>query len=471
MECEPQESQAAFGRIKPDTKKTAPRGNTGRSPVEPEGILEAILKTIFHFFPKLNQWFNQIEDPRDPNRLLYPLRFLFWEILVMFLCQLKARRRLGYDLNSQFGLANLNHLAETHLETLPHPDTVIYPMKGRSLDASVSDEIRVQMARSLLRMRALEKFRLLNRYYLVAIDGTRMLSFSERHCDHCLTTTLTNGQTIYYHPVLEAKIVCSNGLVVSVASEFMLNTDGQSKQDCELKAFYRLLPKFRKRFPFLEVCLLLDGLYLNQQVFALCKAHHCSYIITFKEGSLPTAYEEFQAIHALCPEQVLEVSEGPVNTRYRWVNDLCHEGHPFNAFECSETLSSETLRFFFWATNLKVSHKNVVSLSNEGGRLRWKIENQGFNSQKNGGFGLEHPYCMDWNTAQHFYYLLQCAHLIWQLICLGNLLDIPAQALFGSLKAFGMRILEAWRSASIDPVRFQAIRASPFQIRFRSVFT
>ena len=34
---------------------------------------------------------------------------------------------------------------------------------------------------------------------------------------------------------------------------------------------------------------------------------------------------------------------------------------------------------------------NFLEISNHGGRLRWKIENEGFNVQKNGGFGLEHP--------------------------------------------------------------------------------
>ena len=48
--------------------------------------------------------------------------------------------------------------------------------------------------------------RRLGRYCRVVIDGTGVLVFSARHCAHCLTVT-RRGQTLYYHPMLEAKKV------------------------------------------------------------------------------------------------------------------------------------------------------------------------------------------------------------------------------------------------------------------------
>ena len=466
MECKPQEGETASRRAQRTSKEAPPRRNGGQSPVGPEQILEAVHKTVFHFFPELNQRLDRIHDPRDPEKTVYPLTFLFWEILVMFLFQLGARRRLRFELNSPCGLDNLNRVARTRVKSLPHPDTLIYPMKNKGISPEASHEIRLYMVRCLLRMRALEKFRLLKRFYLVAIDGTWTGTSTQRHCPRCLKTTHENGQTLYHHAVLEAKLVCSNGLVVSMGSEPIRNTDGQTKQDCETRAFYRLLPKLRKDFPYLDVCLLLDGLYLSQQVLGLCEKHRCSYIITFKEGSLPAAYRDYQDVHTLCPEQTLPVARGSIRQRYRWVNDLEHQGHRFNAFECVEAGLSKP-KTFLWATNIEVFKDNVVTLAEEGGRQRWKIENEGFNSQKNGGFRLEHSYCKDWNTTQHFYILLQCAHLIWQLLCLGNLLPSPPPRLFGSLLAFASRLLDAWRFALLDPSRLRAIRAAPCQIRFR----
>lgn len=47
--------------------------------------------------------------------------------------------------------------------------------------------------------------------WLVIVDATQLFSFREKHCDHCLTKTIHRGteeeKTIYYHQVLEAKLV------------------------------------------------------------------------------------------------------------------------------------------------------------------------------------------------------------------------------------------------------------------------
>ena len=53
---------------------------------------------------------------------------------------------------------------------------------------------------------------------------------------------------------------------------------------------------------------------------------------------------------------------------------------------------------FKWLTNLHVTKDNLVDLSDNGGRRRWKIENEGINVQKNGGYGLKHAYCREPNA-------------------------------------------------------------------------
>jgi len=93
--------------------------------------------------------------------------------------------------------------------------------------------------------------------------------------------------------------------------------------------------------------------------------------------------------------------------------------------ECLETRPDlkrgpKTTRFK-WITNLNVKFNNVITLANEGGRLRWKIENEGFNVQKNGGFALEHAYTRNATASKVFYYLMQVAHIVFQLIERGSL--------------------------------------------------
>jgi len=195
--------------------------------MSPEEMLQVLHKTLRHFFPAMRHWLDSLADPRDPSRITYPFRSLFWSGVLMFVFHLSARRRLRYDLNSKGGLPNLNLLAETELETLPHPDTLAYLFEN--LSPHSLDRLRRRMVRKLLRKRCLERFRLFDRFYLVAIDGTGYLSFRKPHSRHCLRKTLSNGVRLYYHPVLEAKLVCANGLAISLGTEFLQNTDGHNK--------------------------------------------------------------------------------------------------------------------------------------------------------------------------------------------------------------------------------------------------
>jgi len=77
-------------------------------------------------------------------------------------------------------------------------------------------------------------------------------------------------------------------------------------------------------------------------------------------------------------------------------------------------------------------------------------------------------YCEDWNAARNFYFPLQIAHLIRQLIEKGSLLKASAQAMFGSLRAFGARLLEAWRTTPLHEEVVQRALAQRVQIRLDS---
>lgn len=386
---------------------------------------------------------------------------------MLFLFRLGALRRLRYDLGTPEGIANLNRVARVSLETFPHPDTLEYFLKGVAPEGIA--RVRREMTRDIIRSRALEPFRLRGRFYLVAVDGTWLLTFDKPHCPRCLVQEREDGTKIYYHPVLEAKLVCENGLSMSIATEFIENTDGAKKQDCELAAFKRLVPRLREEFSNLPICLLLDSLYLNQNVMRLCAENRIHYIATFKQGSLPGAHAEFQALHALCSEQSLSIKDPApgVERRYRWLNGLDHEDNAFNAFECAETIHGKTTTFL-WATDLEVNEKDVVEMTHRGGRLRWKIENEGFNTQKNQGYELEHAYSKNETAAKNFYLLPQIAHTISQLIEKGNLLGKDVKKRYGSSRALSLRLQEAFRLCLISADRWAELLAVKYRIRFNA---
>ena len=310
---------------------------------------------------------------------------------------------------------------------IPHGDTLNYAFQR--LDVDEVQAVVCNLVEVLIRKKVLYRWRLLGRYFLVAIDGTGMLTFKERHCEYCLTKKLRNGETLYYHPVLEAKLVPANGFSFSLMTEFIENSDPEaSKQDCELKAFYRLSERLKARFPRLALCLLLDGLFAGGPTFEICDQHDWKYLIVLTDEDLPSVNEEFEALMPLAPENNKQIVRGErkeITQTYRWMEEIDYvdaqdHAHELWVLECVETRPDSkgepTTTKFKWVTNLQVTAGNVTTLANDGGRLRWKIENEGFNVQKNGGFNLEHAYSQDETASKVFYFLLQIAYLIFQLL-------------------------------------------------------
>ena len=138
---------------------------------------------------------------------------------------------------------------------------------------------------------------------------------------------------------------------------------------------------------------------------------------------------------------------------------VCKETRPTQSTEPHTTT-------FKWLTNFIPTARNVDILANQAGRLRWKIENEGFNIQKNGGFNLEHPYSQNVTARKVFYYLLQIAYLLFQLMEKGSLFRKALPHGLGSLKNIAFRLLEAWRNLQLSQEAFCNLYNGHYQIRF-----
>jgi len=321
-------------------------------------------------------------------------------------------------------------------------------------------------------MKALNDGRLFG-HFLIVLDGTGQFYFRQRHCEHCLTKII-DGKTQYYHHVLEAKLVTPSGLAISIGSEFIENSDPQAtKQDCELKAFARLAPRLKKGFPQLRLCLGMDGLYANGTALSICEQNRWKYLITFKEGSMPAVWKEYQTLLELCPHnRRSHTTDQGAQQTFGWVEGLEYvddqgRRQRFNAFQCHEQAGQDK-KFFAWLTNFTIRPENVVALGNRGGRCRWKIENEGFNIQKNGGFNLEHAYGTGERQIKNYYVLLQIAHMILQLIECGSLLGADCKRLFGSIRNLAKRLAESLRNRLIPPEATDPAVAGGIQIRLDS---
>jgi hypothetical protein len=451
---------------------TAPTGDTDTQ--DQSALLQAFLATVQHFFGGFVQMFAPITDPRRPEFITYPLAALLFAGVLMYACRLGARRQIGHLFRAN-GASASKFQALFQVETCPHGDTLDAAFSR--LNPAEAQEIVTSLTETLIRCKVLYPYRLLGRYFPVVMDGTGVLVFSERHCPQCLTRT-HGGQTLYYHPILEAKLVTTNGFAFSLMTEFIENPgEHPTKQDCELKAFYRLTERLKQRFPRLPICLLLDGLFAGGPTFARCQDNGWKYLVVLQEDDLPSVQQEFAALTKLAPENHLCFHTGrqaEIHQDFRWANDIAYvdsdrREHTVSVLECLETKPQDgqpvTTRFK-WISNFNVTGKTVLSLANEGGRLRWKIENEGFNIQKNGGFRLEHAYSQNATAAKVFYFLLQIAHLLVQLVEHGSLFRRAFPNGVGSAKNIALRLLEAWRNLRVTATALAQLLAGRFQIRF-----
>lgn len=451
---------------------------------EQKALLRAFSGTVQHYWGNWSTLFAGVADPRNPALITYSLPALLFTGLLLFVCRLGSRRGINDQLRGN-GPAEAKFAAWFGVARIPHGDSLNYTF--RRLEVDEVQEVVCRQMGVLIRKKVLARYRLLGVYYLVAIDGTGVLTFPVRHCPHCLTRTLHNGQTLYYHPVLEAKLVTANGFACSLMTEFIENADLLAdKQDCELKAFYRLARRLKSRFPRLPICLLLDGLYAGGPSFQLCAEYDWKYLIVLRDEDLPQLQRSFAAVLPHLPNQRKQVClhevhsqkrAGWVKQDYQWAEGLRYTDsqkrvHSLNLIECRETRTDThgqgTSLHYQWITNFSLTAHNVDRLANQGGRLRWKIENEGFNVQKNSDLRLEHPYSQDANARKVFYLLLQLAHLIFQLMQKGSLLRQAFPDGLRTAKNLAFRLLEAWRNLSLAATDFLNLAEGAFQIRFDS---
>ncbi|MCP4937239.1 MAG: hypothetical protein GY927_24285 [bacterium] len=388
-------SKAALRRrqLKGDKKRVHRQEQMKRrrvAKVQSGRLVYQLHQTISHFFPDLLERIGALTDCR--RKSMYELSEIIMAGIALFLFKEGSRNAFNNQREEKRFAKNYRRLFKGRL---PHLDTVhrvFEQLAERELET-----LKRSLIKSLLEKKVWHSQRLFKRWFLVAIDGSGVFNFDQQHCPQCLHQTSKKGKTRYFHNVLEAKLITPKGFSISLATEWIENPDSEyDKQDCERKAFRRLAATLKRDYPRLPMCLVADGLYPNQGFFEICRENDWTFILTFKDGNLPSVWEEVHALQALreAPQCEQRCQQGKIHLhqRYRWLTDIDYHATQLNWIECQETETTEkesTTTRFVHLTNIKTDATTVVALS-RAGRLRWKIENEGFNCQKNQGYALEH---------------------------------------------------------------------------------
>lgn len=399
--------------------------------------------------------------------------------MLMFAMQSRSRRQLRSACRTEDLQHNLAILCGTDCAQAAHSDTLNHLME--LLDPAGLGDLPFRMVHRLVRNKVLDKFRFMD-MPLVAVDAVNVLSIAGTLAIPCRTQTRADGGQTSLCDVLEAKLVTRSGLALHLDCDFIDQPDAPSgKQDCERKAFVRLAASLRKRLPLTPLCLLMDGLYADQGVLSICEQNSWSYLITFKEGSIPSLWAEAQRRLAKGEGHLSthRLPEGRVQT-LRYLENLRYEGHHLHALYCDETDTDGKTRRFAYLTDIRPTPKTITTLINQGGRTRWKIENQGFNDQKNGGYKLDHAYGTGGHAWKNYYLLLQIVHTLIQLIDHSDLFSklqrhldpqaksSPLRVYYQSLRGFLRRLGETFRLRRFSSLASDGHFAGSIQIRLDS---
>lgn len=414
------------------------------------------IKIRNHFFKDLNKKLANIKDERNQSYTTYEPDIILFTVIMKNVSGIVSMNKMTNDFNDAVSIENFaTVLGYESLEEIPHYDTINNFLKR--LEVVELEKIRDYMIRELFKKRSLEKYRLLDKYWCIAIDGSQLFSFKERHCEHCLKKEHRNKDTgevesvTYYHTVLEAKLVLGN-MVFSILTEFVENeTESVSKQDCEINAAKRLMKKLKYKFRKLNICLLGDSLYSCDSIYELCGECRWKFIFRFKEGRAKTLWEEIQAI------KKIEADKSTPNLTY--INDVSYKKRLISAVDFTETkdetsqdtdTNDKRPKNFVFVTNINLTKRNVLKIV-AAGRSRWKIENQGFNNQKNIRYNIEHACCLDYQAIKNHYLLVQISDILRQLLENGS---GAIKELKAGIKEISSRILESFRR---DPLTSEDI--------------
>lgn len=425
-------------------------------------MLKDLFLVIHHYDKQLFLDMKKIKDPRCQSYITYPLEVMLVVRILAYCCHIESMAELNDDFNHENVIKNVSRICGIELENMPHGDTINNLFER--MDIQGLRDLLTSIIKRMINSRFFEMYRYDKEYYQLIIDGTQLYSFHKKHIEKCLVRNHSDGTKTYHTQSLTAYIIIGEGLMLPIDFEMIENEQEDTpKQDCEINAAKRLLKRIKKTYPRLKLILSADALYACEPIIEICEAYHWKYVIRLKEGRIGSLMQEFSELKAgkyteTESAKVYKNKKIIIEKSYEYVNDLEYENHKINIAEIKEEKKDNHVSFTYM-TDIKITKKNINEIA-EIGRKRWKIENKGFNDEKNHGYGLTHAYSYHANAIQCHYILLLISHLFMQLLEH----YLKTKALTEKIKTIGKAIKEALRLAHLNAKDYVEI-LSPRQIR------
>ena len=326
-------------------------------------LIRELYSIISKYFPNLLNMFDNLTDTRHQSYITYSMKTICITRLFPLLCGITTMTEISADtFNTDACIKNISKICKQNLKELPYWETI----QDVFMNIKINELRNIQkyIVKTLIRSKMFNKYKH-DGYFQIVVDGTGLSSHNYNLNNNCIKRKYKDGKVAYCKYVLECKLVVGN-IVISLDSEWIENSESlneKQKQDCETKAFERMVVRIKKNYPKQKFILTADALYCTSSVMNICKQNNWKYIFNLNDR-LRTVFKDFN--------DYIEVTTNNI--------------------------------------------REVVSL----GRNRWKIENQGFYNQKHRTFDISHLNSRNDVALKNHYLFIQIAHTIRQLLEQGN---------------------------------------------------
>lgn len=306
------------------------------------------------YYSQLFWKFAQTKDPRHPSYITYTNRMMLGTLYYKGIAGIDSMQEMTEQFNEETVSKNLSaFIGEKAGEYVPHHVTENEYLER--LAPMELEEIKQDLVYHLIRRRCFEDARY-KKKWLIIVDGTQLYCGQRKLNEHCLERCCNKGTdkeiTLYHRDVLEAKIFFGEKLVASIGSEFIENNG--------------------------------------------------EFLIRYKKGSIPSIAEEYE-----------KIPEKGKTEKAEFVNDIDYDGKPVHVLRYREEKAGETTEFQ-WLSSIRITKGNAEKMA-ETGRKRWKIENEGFNRQKNWQGSITHTCSWDDQAQKNHYLMAQISDFVKQL--------------------------------------------------------
>jgi hypothetical protein len=341
-----------------------------------------------NFIKTIHNCFSKIKDPSNRTGKI-SLTNCLMSCFAIF--SLKYPSLLSFEIEKKLPKA-ISNLKKLYL--IEHPPSDTY-MRERLdvLDPKTLRPAFKKVFSSIQRGKDLESYQYIDNHYLISIDGTGHYSSEKVHCKNCCIKNHKSGKKTYYHQMLGAVMVHPDKKeVIPFCPEPIQKKDGNKKNDCERNASKRLLEDLKREHPHLKIMIVEDGLAANAPHIRLLENLSMKYIIGVKPKDHEYLFDWFKNLEK---NEYEFIDKKRTKHKFNFANELPlnyqNDNLKVNFLEYWETDSKGKSKHFTWITNVKITINNVFKIM-KGGRSRWRVENETFNTLKNQGYNFEYNF-------------------------------------------------------------------------------